>query len=238
MRDLKREVGMSRGVAITLVPPASTPEMTVDPEQAVAEVRQHRPGFSNTKLQELTAECTLDQARKQDGFSATLSAGYGLNQQDYHLWGAYLNPLNQQRCGIQFEMPILRWSGGKAEVEAARAARRQTAIEAEMQREQFDQEVYFEALELQQMRRQVAIAAKADTVAARRFKVARNRYQIGKIEITDLFHAQREKNAAQRDYYQRLRQLWTSYYRLRGMTLYDFVEDRPLRADPSSRAAP
>ena len=51
--------------------------------------------------------------------------------------------------------------------------------------------------------------------------MARNRYSVGNISITDLFNAQREKDSARRSYIQTLRQFWTSYHRLRRLTLYD-----------------
>lgn len=70
--------------------------------------------------------------------------------------------------------------------------------------------------------------AQADTVAACRFEVARNRYRVGNISITELFRAQTEKDAARRSYIQALRAFWASYYQLRRLTLYDFGADRTL----------
>ena len=62
----------------------------------------------------------------------------------------------------------------------------QIETDAAVVRKQLDQEVYFEALQVQQLQQQVRIAGKADTVAARRFDVAKNRYLIGKIDITQV----------------------------------------------------
>jgi outer membrane protein len=70
----------------------------------------------------------------------------------------------------------------------------------------------------------VLISAKADTVATKRFDVAKNRYVIGKIGISDLYIAQSEKDAALQAYVQALRGYWSAYYRLRRVTLYDFAE--------------
>ena len=75
------------------------------------------------------------------------------------------------------------------------------------------------------------ISAKADTVAQKRFEVAKNRYIIGKIGISDLFIAQSEKDAAVLAYVQALRTYWTSYYHLRRVTLYDFATKQELADD-------
>ena len=97
-----------------------------------------------------------------------------------------------------------------------------------LQREEVEQEVFFEALQLRQLQQQVRVAAKADTIATRRFEVARNRYTIGKIDITDLFESQRAKDSSSQAYIRTLRQFWVTYYRLRRLTLYDFEARQPL----------
>jgi outer membrane protein len=70
------------------------------------------------------------------------------------------------------------------------------------------------------------ISAKADTVAQKRFDVAKNRYVIGKIGIGDLYIAQNEKDQALTAYVQALRGYWNAYARLRRVTLYDFAEKK------------
>ncbi|HWH50787.1 MAG TPA: TolC family protein, partial [Gemmatimonadaceae bacterium] len=86
----------------------------------------------------------------------------------------------------------------------------------------------FSALALAQAQRNVLIAAKADTVAEKRFDVAKNRYVIGKISISDLYIAQNEKDQAVLSYVQALRGYWTAYYHLRRVTLYDFATKHEL----------
>jgi outer membrane protein TolC len=96
-------------------------------------------------------------------------------------------------------------------------------------REQLIQEAHFAALQLDQARDQLMIAAKADTVANKRFEVAKNRFVIGRIGIDNLYVAQGEKDQALLSYIQSLRGFWTSYYRLRKVTLYDFVTGKEIR---------
>ena len=76
--------------------------------------------------------------------------------------------------------------------------------------------------------RNAVIAAKADTVAAKQFEVARNRYSIGKISNTDLYNAQTEKDAAVLANVEALRGYWRAFYRLRRVTLYDFAAKKEI----------
>jgi len=73
------------------------------------------------------------------------------------------------------------------------------------------------------------LVAKADSVAAKRFEVAYNRYVIGRITIDNLYIAQAEKDQAVLQYVQGLRGYWAAVYRLRRTTLFDFVAGRPIR---------
>jgi outer membrane protein len=73
------------------------------------------------------------------------------------------------------------------------------------------------------------VQAIADSVAGKRFDVAYNRYVIGKITIDNLYIAQAEKDQALLQFVAGLRGYWTAYYRLRSVTLYDFVAGRPIR---------
>ena len=75
-------------------------------------------------------------------------------------------------------------------------------------------------MELALARRNVLLVAKSDSVAAKRFEVAYNRYVIGRITIDNLYIAQDEKDQAVLQYVLALRGYWVAHYRLRRATLY------------------
>jgi outer membrane protein TolC len=88
----------------------------------------------------------------------------------------------------------------------------------------------YQAARLNLLQRQVGVAAKSDTIAQRRFDVAKERYVIGKIDIPILFIAQSEKDNARRANYQTLWDFWAAYYRVRRLALYDFATGESLVA--------
>jgi len=230
LQDLKLALGLPFDTELVIVPPTTVPVIVIAPEEAVAQARRSRPAFLNLQIQSVEAERDLVQAKSTSGFSATLIASYGLNQSSGAFDDAYRDPLSQQQFNIAFQVPIFRWGQGKADIEAAVARQQQVERDIDLQHKELDQEAYFEALQLEQLQQQVVIAAKADTVATRRFEVAKNRYLIGKIDITDLFDAQREKDSARQAYIETMQQFWQSYFNLRRLTLYDFMRQEPLRA--------
>ena len=115
-------------------------------------------------------------------------------------------------------------------MEAARAEASRVDASIATQRFTLEQEVSYQVRRFTQLQRQVMLAGKADTVAQRRYDVARERFVIGKIDVTNLFLAQSEKDNAYRSRIQALWDYWTTYYRLRRLTLYDFATRQPLVA--------
>lgn len=204
--------------------PVNVPVMVVDTVVAVVEALRNRSQMANFDLQKLQAERRIDEARLSNGFGATITARAGFNQTAPFLNDAYQSLLDQQALTLSVSMPLVQWGARHAEVEAARADKRRVENTTELSRAQAAQEAHFAALEFMQAARMLEISAKADTVGAKRFEVAKNRYVIGKIDISDLYIAQSEKDAALESYMQALRNYWLSYYRLRRLTLYDFAE--------------
>jgi outer membrane protein TolC len=215
--------------AIEIVSPTGTPLTDVDTARAVKEALNNRSQMTDFELQAVQAKRRLTEARLNTGFGATLSATAGYNQRAEVFGDAYRSLQDQQTLRLTVDMPLVQWGGRKAQIEAARADQDRVASSTRAGRDQLAHEALFAALQLGQSARQLTTAAKADTVGAKRFEVAKNRYVIGKIGIDNLYQAQNEKDQAVNAYVDSLRRYWTAFYRLRRLTLYDFVEGREIR---------
>jgi outer membrane protein TolC len=61
--------------------------------------------------------------------------------------------------------------------------------------------------------------------------VAKQRYLIGKIDITELNIAQSEKDVAKKSYFNALQSFWKGLYEMRKLTLFDFIENKAISYD-------
>ncbi|WP_158607319.1 TolC family protein [Rhodohalobacter sp. SW132] len=218
-------LGLSPDIPIEVDIPEDVPEFHVDQERALQMARLYNSMYLNFEMQTLEAERTLDMAMKQSSFSATIQANYGLNQTSENFLNTYQEPLSQQFVALNFQIPIFNWGKQRAEVNFARNTQRQVADDIAFEQAQFDLQVQNMVAEFHQLRDQVLLAELSERIADRRYEVARNRYQIGQIDITNLFIAQTERDAALRSYIQAIRNYWISFYNLRRMTLFDFEQD-------------
>lgn len=208
---------------VMVMAPSEIPEIDVDTALAVAEALRNESQAETVDLQEMDARRRVNEAKLSNGFSAQISAQAGYNQTAPIFRSAYESLLDQETFTLSVSMPIVQWGAHHANVEAALASQKQVASQATSTRESIAQQAHFAALQLMQSRRQVALAAKADTVGEKRFEVAKDRYVIGKIGISDLYIAQSEKDAARVAYVQALRGFWLAYHQLRKLTLFDFA---------------
>ncbi len=218
---LKAALGLAPDVTLVLLPPTEIPPAGIEPSVALGRARQNRSDMLGFDLQMLTAERGVAQARSDNSFNATMTASIGYNQRAPALPDAYRDLLDQSQFNVGFSGPLFRFGAGSAAVDAAVAAQKQTEASVVQQRNAFEQEVLYQAARLNLLHEQVAVAAKSDTIAQRRFEVAKDRYVIGKIDIPILFIAQSEKDNARRANVQTLWDYWSTYFRVRRLTLYD-----------------
>jgi outer membrane protein TolC len=174
------------------------------------------------------ARRAINQARLANRFNATIRGTVGFNQTAPVFGDAYQSPLGRQALTVGLVIPMIQWGAGRAEVAAAKAEDERVGAANRIRRDALAEDARFTALQLQQAQRNVLLAAKADTVSAKQFEVARNRYTTGKISNTDLYNAQNDKDGAIVAHVQALRTYWTVYYRLRRITLYDFAAKQPV----------
>lgn len=205
------------------------PAFEADTNVAVGQARANASGMTDAELAEVTADRAVSEARWNTGAGGTLNASYGYNASADNAPDAYRDLLDARQLNVSVSIPVWQWGAHSAQVQAARADRDAAKNTATFARENIENNAKFGALQVAQARRGLAIAAKADTVAQKRFEVAYNRYVIGRITVDNLYIAQGEKDQALAAYVQALRGFWGAYYQLRKVTLYDFEAGRPIR---------
>ena len=215
-------VNLPVGAPVEITAPADIPQFDADTVVAVAQALKNRAQMSDLELQDVQARRRVAEARLAGGPGAQVMARLGFNQTAPDMGLVYQDLQQSQRFELGVSVPLFNWGARGADIQAARSDHKRVEALARQSREQLAQDAHFAALQLSQARRNLEVSAKADTVAAKRFEVAYNRYVIGRIGIDNLYIAQNEKDQAVNQYLQALRNYWVAYYRLRQTTLYDF----------------
>jgi outer membrane protein len=226
--NLRSYTGQENDDKIVLIVPETISQMSVTAEKVLAEAYTNRSDAIAFVRRVAEARRDVALARGQTGLTATLTANLGTSNSASSIPGVYRSPQNQQLLQLQFSIPVLDWGRSKAKIKTAEANQQFTEYSVEQDKQTFKQQIVTQVSLFNVMKDQLTLTAEADSIAAEKYKIARERYVLGDLSITDLSIAFTENDQAKRDYVQSLRDFWSAYYQLRYLSLYDFEKNKKI----------
>jgi outer membrane protein len=226
--NLRSYIGEEGNEKIVLVVPETISQMTVTSDRVLAEAFANRSDAIAFVRRIAEAKRDVAMARGQTGLTATLTANLGTSNSATSIPGVYRSPQNQQLIELQFSIPVLDWGRSKAKIKTAEANQQFTEYSVEQDKQTFKQQIVTQVSLFNEMKEQLAYTAEADSIASEKYKIARERYILGDLSITDLSIAFSENDQAKRDYVQSLRDFWSAYYELRYLSLFDFERNEKI----------
>ena len=225
---LKSYVGIAPEVELLLTVPQEMPEFDISMEKALDQALSNRQEALAFERRIKEAERDVANARGDAGVGGDFFATFGFAGQGQTIAEMMGDLQPQTVATLGLRVPIMNGGRIQAVKETAEANQRLTEYTVAQDRINFEQEVRTQVRQFEMLRERVKVTKKSDEIAQRRYDIAKNRYLIGKISITDLSVALSEKDQAKRTYIESLRNLWSAYYNLRRLTLYDFENGEDL----------
>ena len=230
--SLNSFLGVGDEVRINCVVPSLIPSFEVDVAKALSLAMDNNPEIKEYQQQLLEAEQNVARTRSESGLNVDLRANLGVNKTADYLSLAYQAPfLEQQQVRLGLSVPIIDWGERRGRIQMARSSLEVAEASVKQSLLDFEQEVVISVHDFNLQSEQVAIAAKADTIAQLGFQVTMQRFMIDKVDVIRLNSARNALDAARRNYINALRRFWVSYYGIRQLTLHDFVANRSLIED-------
>ena len=222
MLNLKSFIGMGGEQKIKLVLPPAAINMQVTADKVLTEALTNRSDAVayRRRLEEATRD--VAKAKGENSLNATLTARVGFANSAQTVSKIYQSPQNQQLFQLEFDIPILDWGRSKSKLKTAQANKKFIEYAVEQDQLSFRQEIFTEVTLFEMLRDQLQLTAQADSIATEKYGIAKERYILGRLSITDLSVAFQDKDRARQDYILALRDFWVAYYRLRYLSLYDF----------------
>jgi hypothetical protein len=225
LRSYTSQEGSDR---IALTVPETISQMTVSADKVLAQAYANRSDAIAFIRRIAEAKRDVAIARGQTGLTASLTANLGFSNSARNIPDVYRSPQNQQLLQLTFAIPVLDWGRSKSKIKTAQANEQFTEYAVEQDKQTFKQQIITQVTLFDQMKEQVGLTAQADSIAGEKYKIAKERYVLGDLSITDLSIAFQENDQAKRDYVAALRDFWGAYYQLRYLSLYDFEKDEKI----------
>ncbi len=226
--NLKSFTGLGSAEKIVLLVPGQIIQTEIDADKVLTEAMANRSDAIAFLRRITEAKRDVAKAKGDNGLNASLTARFGYAKSAANIGKVYQSPQNQQQFQIEFDIPIMDWGRSKSRMKTAEANRQFTEYAVEQDKQNFAQEIYTQVTLYKMMKEQMILNAKADSIASEKYQIAKDRYVLGKMSITDLSIAFQENDQAKRDYIYGLKDFWSSYYQLRYLSLYDFEQQQKI----------
>lgn len=220
--NLRAYTGLNNTENIALMIPQSAIDMQVSTDKVLEEAYANRSDAIAFVRRIAEANRDVAKARGDNGLNAALTAQLGFSKSAATVPGVYRSPQNQQEVQLIFTIPILDWGRSRSRTKTAQANMQFTEYAVEQDKQIFTQEIVTQVTLFDMMKEQLQLTANADSIASEKYQIAKDRYVLGNLSITDLSIAFQEKDQAKRDYIAALRDFWGAYFQLRYLSLYDF----------------
>ena len=220
--NLRAYTGLQNSDNLSLIIPFNGVSMDVSTDKVLAEAYDNRSDAIAFVRRMAEARRDVAKARGDNGLNAALTAQLGFSKSALTVPKVYNAPQDQQQVQLIFTIPILDWGRSKSRTKTAQANMQFTEYAVEQDKQIFTQEIVTQVTLFDMMKEQLVLTASADSIASEKYQIAKDRYVLGNLSITDLSIAFQEKDQAKRDYIAALRDFWGAYFQLRYLSLYDF----------------
>lgn len=226
--NLRSYMGLQSDEKIALDLPGSYINIKVSADKVLTEAFANRSDAIGFQRKVIEAKRDVAKARGDNSLNATLTARLGFSNSALTLPNVYKSPKDQQLFQLVFDIPILDWGRSRSRLKTAEANQKFVQYAVEQDQQIFRQEIFTQVTLFDMMQDQLILTVQADSIASEKYQIARERYVLGHLSITDLSIAFQEKDQAKRDYVFALRDLWGAYYQLRYLSLYDFEKNEKI----------
>jgi outer membrane protein TolC len=222
MFSLASYLNFDKNTTIEVRIPALPRGLKIAVEEALLHARTHNPQFLALRQQITEAEREVDRTRREALFNVSFSASIGFNQVAEKFGDIYRNPLQQDVVAISLSIPLVDWGVRRGKYNMARNTLNITQTAARQEELTLEEDVIMTVGDFNIQQDLIGSAEEALDLAQMAYTETRQRFLIGKADISSLTLSLQRQQEAQRNYISALKNFWLSYYKIRKLTLHDF----------------
>ena len=227
--DLKRAMSalatflnLGRDAHIRVILPGRPREFQISVDEALTAARANNPTLLSYRQEVLEAEQEVDRTKHESRLNASLSLSAGFNQATDRMSEAYRNLLQKEMVSLTLSFPLIDWGVSRGKYNMARSTLATTRIEAQQNQVSVEEEVVMTVSDFNTQLELVVSASEAYDLSILAYNETRQRFIIGKADMSSLTLAQNRQQEALANYIAALQEYWEQYYKIRRLTLWDF----------------
>jgi len=213
---------------VEIILPEDIPELYVDISESLALAKKHHPEIKSIRETILESKRDVEKTKRESRFNANLEMSFGLNQMGEKIINAYQDPLDQQIVKLGVSVPLIDWGTAKGRHNLAKHNHQVILTYADQSKIDFEQNVILTTEEFNNQSRFVKGTNVADSIAKEAYELAFQRFVSGQIDILRLNSSQQSRVSARMTYINALHDYWYYFYKVRKLTLHDFLNNNSL----------
>lgn len=223
MFSLVSFLDLEKNTTIEIALPVRPQELVIPVDRALELAHGNNPKLLELKQNILEAEQSVDKTKKESRFDASINASIGFNQVADNFGDVYHKPMQQDLVSLSVSIPLVDWGVRKGKYNMARNNLNVVKTSARQDEIALDEEVIMTVNDFNIQQNMIASAEEALELAVTAYSETRQRFIIGKADINSLTLSHNRQQTAQQNYIVALQNYWLNYYKIRKLTLHDFV---------------
>jgi len=229
--ELRNFLGIQEEINFELEAPLDIPDVNIDEELALSYSRLNRSRIIELQRILLEAERNVQETKAGTGLNGEISGRFGITGDGPNINAAYGSFLDQEQVQLRLTIPIADWGKSKAQFEIAKSNYELVELNTQLETINFEREVLINAQQFTLVKENIRLSKRSYEAAQKRYDLSQKRYLIGKVDVTELMLAENEQEDQRKRYIESIRDFWVAYYKIRSLTLYDFIEGKDLLQD-------
>lgn len=151
-----------------------------------------------------------------------------MNQYAHTFSESYKHPTNQQAVSLTVSIPVFEWGINKNKKNIAENFYEIQQIDNENIRKAYDNQIIEMVSTYNHALQQKNLAWRSYELSVQQYQLIIKRFAMERVSVSDLYTVQQSLGQSMQRYYDTLNALYTHYYELRILTLYDFMKQKTL----------
>lgn len=216
-------LNLDKNTVIDIDLPVKPQELVVPVDRALALAHENNPELLELKQNILEAERNVDKTKKESRFNASVNASIGFNQVAENFGDVYHKPMQQDLVSVSVSIPLVDWGVRKGKYNMARNNLNVVKTSSRQDEISLDEEVIMTVNDFNIQQGLITSAEEALDLSIMAYNETRQRFIIGKADISSLTLSLNRQQEAQQNYISALQNYWLNYYKIRRLTLFDFA---------------
>jgi len=235
--SLMNYLNIDKETQLKLELPEKPEQVEITTDKALAFVRLYNPDYLTNKQSLLEAKQSVEKTVRSSKMEASLDMSIGFNQVASSFTESFLDPLEQDVVSLSLTVPLVDWGVRKGKVNMAKNKLNVTQLTIQQDEQSLEDEIIMTVSDFNVQQGMIYSTEEARTLADMAFDATKQRYLIGKADMSSLTLSRNRQEEARKNYISALKNYWLSYLKIRKLTLYDFVKHQPLTTNFESQYA-